>query len=236
MRRHGHRLSPISAGGSLIAATGGSSPLLVWRGTMHVPEGTNERRAPYTRPRRVASAPCLAILLCAFAVCGPGCARFAAKPAPTLGQVSARTLTQRGGVTRNRGNRVMSQDVARDPGEETAQPRPGAQAVTEGTRRRTNQVAMRCAEGLHARSCAVRRKPRRNRGNRVMSQDVAKGSARNRRNRDPVVRRWLPVVSPRLHEGAAANGNQGCGAQVVAGNATVNAQTRLRRWRCDLGG
>ena len=57
------------------------------------------------------------------------CAFGSESQPPRWGQASVRTLPQRGGVTRNRGNRVMSQDVAQGRGEETTQPRPGAQAV-----------------------------------------------------------------------------------------------------------
>ncbi len=90
----------------------------------------------------------------------------------------------------------------------------------------TNKVATRCAEGLHTRSCAVRRKPRpdavgrdfrvrptawgrdETRGNRVMSQDVAQG--RHDENRATVAGRsggGGEVVGPLLHERAAACGS-----------------------------
>ena len=75
-------------------------------------------------------------LVCAVGVTARMCVFSSESQPPRWGQVSARTLPQRGGVTRSRDNRVLSQDVATGRCEETAQPGgPGAQALTEGIRR-----------------------------------------------------------------------------------------------------
>ena len=120
--------SPIAAGGSLSPPLAAAPRCLKWRGEPfdagepagHVPQRARGTGAHPTRSRRgVKRAALSRPMVCVAGVTAGMCAFRSKGQPPRWGQASARTLPQRGGVTRNRGGRVVSQGVPRGRGPRT---------------------------------------------------------------------------------------------------------------------